>query len=261
VENWGQIFSGIAMAALLVQSGAQVATLRGSQDQSRTLRHLADWGWRAGMALGIAALLAGAIVRGTATATRASSGWLPLSNVGDQVALVALLGGLLYLGSEWQDFIDSTQQPKGLAGWILIAVVAGISAFSWSAENASAPALLVCTLVSAGLGLWSAGQGLNVLAKQKTDNRWPAAAVFVGLTTSVVAIGGVNWRVWGSPGGMDAGGPSLPSGFLSLAAVWLISATRQVWQSHPRLTSTLDLLAAALLVGITMSVQWVLPFS
>jgi hypothetical protein len=261
VENWGRILSGIAMAALLMQSSVQVATLRGSKERSRTLRPLADWSWRAGIVLGIAALLAGAILRGTAEATRASSGWLPLSSVGDRIALVALLGGLLYLISEWRDFIHSSQQPKGWAGWILIAIVAGISAVSWSAEDTSAPALLVCTLVSAGLGLWSAGQGLNVLAKIKMDNRWPATAVFVGLAMSIVVIGGVNWRVWGSPGGMGAGGTSLPSGFLDLVAVWLVSAARQVWHGSPRLTSTLDLLAAALLVGISVSVQWVLPFS
>jgi hypothetical protein len=261
VESWGQVFSGIATAALLVQSGARVAILRGSKEQPQTRRDWADWGWRAGAAFGIAALLAGAIMRGIAAATRTSSGWLPLSGVGDRVALVALLSGLLSLASEWQDFIHLTQRPKGWAGWIVIAVVADTGAFSWPVEHASAPLLLVCTLASAGLGLWSAGQGLNVLVKQRTDNWWPAAVVFGGLTTSVVVIGGVNWRVWGSPGGADIAGPSLPGGFLSLAAVWLISAARQVWHSSPRLASVLDLLAAAFLVGISLSVQWVLPFS
>jgi len=122
--------------------------------------------------------------------------------------------------------------------------------------------LLVCTLVSAGLGLWSSGQGLNVLVKEKTDNQWAAAAAFAGLTVNVVLVGVVNWRVWGVPSGAGVAETSFVSGFLSLSAVWLISAARQVWQhSSVRLTSSLELVTTALLVGIALSIQWVWPFS
>jgi hypothetical protein len=262
VEIWGQVFSGIAMAALLVASGAPLATLRGSREQSQTWKGLSDWSWRAGVAIGCAALLAGAIMRGIATATRTSSGWLPLSSVGDRATLMALLGCILYLGSEWQNFIHPLQRPTGWAGLIPTIVTVGISALAWPVEKASAPVLLVCTLVSAGLGLWSSGQGLNVLVKEKTDNQWAAAAAFAGLTVNVVLVGGVNWRVWGIPSGAGVAGTSFVSGFLSLSAVWLISAARQVWQhSSVRLTSSLDLLATALLVGIALSIQWVWPLS
>jgi hypothetical protein len=49
---------------------------------------------------------------------------------------------------------------------------------------------------------------------------------------------------------------------LNLAALWLISSARLVLgRKSVRLTSALDLLLAALLVGLALSVHWALPFS
>jgi hypothetical protein len=262
VEIWGRVFSGIAMVALLVASGALIATLRGSGEQSQTRTSLSDWSWRAGVLIGCVALLASTIARGITVSTRTLSGWLPLTSVGDRAALIALLGCLFYLGSERQNFVHPIQRPSGWAGLIPTAITVGISVLAWPVQNASAPFLLVCTLVSAGLGLWSSGQGLNVLVGERSDNHWAAAVAFAGLTVNVVLIGVVNWRVWGIPSGAGVAEASFVSGFLSLSAVWLISAARQVWKhTSVRLTSGLDVLATALLVGIALSIQWVWPFS
>jgi hypothetical protein len=82
------------------------------------------------------------------------------------------------------------------------------------------------------------------------------------LTVNVVLVGVVNWRVWGTPSGAGVAGTSFVNGFLSLSAVWLISAARQVWKhTSVRLTSGLDVLATALLVGIALNIQWAWPFS
>jgi hypothetical protein len=114
---------------------------------------------------------------------------------------------------------------------------------------------LFCTLVAAGLLLWSAGRGFDVLLGDGDSNLPAAAVAFAGLTVSVIIVGGANWQVWGSPAGTVAAS-------LGLWAVWLVSAARLVLREKSvRLVSVLDFVAAALLVVIALSVQWVLPFS
>lgn len=260
MEVWGQVCSGIATLALLVGSGSAYATLRLDQERAHKLKDLLGWGWRAGALVGVGALLLGLILRGMAAGTRSSSsGWLPFSSVADRAALVALVAGLFTVGPGLRSLVRPGQRPRGWAGMVPLAIVAGISALGWPVESSPAPLLLACTLIVAGFGLWAAGQGLDALTKDQEANRWATAVVFVGVTVNVVVVAGVNWRVWGTPGGTAV---ASPGGFLSLLAVWLISAAGLILgQNSVRLTRALDLLVAALLLGLALSVRWTLPFS
>jgi hypothetical protein len=115
----------------------------------------------------------------------------------------------------------------------------------------AAPFLLLCVLVAAGLVVWSAGQALDVLAGDREDNFKATVVACAGLTVSVVVVGGVNWRIWGTPVGTV-------TATLGLWAAWLVSAARLVFKSV-RLAGVLDWLAAVLLVEIALSVQWTWP--
>lgn len=239
-----QVCSGIATLALLMGSGAGFVAVRLGQERAR-------WGWRGGAMIGVAALLLGLILRGVTT----SAGWWPLSSVAGRAALVALIAGLLSVASELRNPVSQEPRPRGGAELMPLVVVAGVSAVGRAAENlTAAPVLVVCTLVAAGLGLWSAGQGLGVLVGHRKDNRPAAAMAFAGLTASVVVVGGVNWRLWGTPVGAVTAS-------LGLLASWLVSAARPVLHRKSiRLAGALDLLVALLLVGVGLSVQWALPF-
>lgn len=253
MEILGQVCSGLAMAAFLVGSGAGFAAARLGSERAR-------WAWRGGTLFGAAALLLSVALRG------ASSSWLPLSRVDDRAALVALLAGLLSVGLGVRN-PSSPPEARGRwgltgNGWaelIPAAVVAGVSAVNWpdqalASSATTASFMLVCTLLASALALWSAGQGLDVLLGAKSDSHRAAAVAFAGLTVSVVVVGWLNWRVWGTPGGTLAAP-------LGLLAVWLISAARLVLhQQSAWLSSTLDLLAATLLVVIALRVEWTLPF-
>ncbi len=263
MESWGQVFSGIATVALLVGSGAGFAYWRVAKEQTPEAGNLLSWVWRAGTLIGVVALLMGVMLRGAGVGTRPSStGWSLLSSVGDRAAVVALVAGLLTAGTRWRRLLRPGQQQTGWVGLLLVAIVAGISAFSWPDEDPSAPFLLLCTLVAAGLGLWAAGQELDALTEDQEAYRWAPTVAFAGLTATVVVVGGVNWRVWGTPGGLAGDGSGSYSGFLGLLAVWLIGVAGLVLQRRAvRFVSALGLLAAALLVGIALNVQWTLPFS
>jgi hypothetical protein len=276
VQTLGQTCFGIATVALLIGSGAGFAAVRLSRERARecgaeapTGKSLAlaltvcrplqgwragasdplSWAWCGGALVGIGALLLGLILRGVAAGPGSSSvGWWSLTSGADRAALVALLAALLSVGS-------GLRRSMGWAGLIPVAVIAGVGAVGRPAETwTTAPFLLVCTLVAAGLGLWSAGQGLDVLLGGREDNLRAATVAFAGLTVSVVVVGGANWRVWGTPGGVDAAS-------VSLLAAWLTSAARLIlgYQSV-RLISVLDLLVGILLVVIALNVQWTLPF-
>jgi hypothetical protein len=243
------------MAAWLMGSGAGFVDLRPGRERAR-------WGWlavshieRRGGLVGAGALLLGVILRGAAAGTDSSSpGWLPLSRVGDRAALVALMAGLLSLGLGWRPGLR-----QGRAVLIPGAILAGISAFGWPVREpgpAATAALLmsVCTLVAAGLAVWSAGQSLDVLVGDRQDNVRAAAAAFTALTLSVLVVGGTNWRVRGTPGGTSTAAAGL-------MAVWLVEVARFVLgRKSDRLASALDLTTAAVLVAIALRVQWALPF-
>jgi hypothetical protein len=122
--------------------------------------------------------------------------------------------------------------------------------------------MLIGTLVAAGIALWAAGQGLNALLANRKMDRLAAAVAFAGLTMNLVVVGWVNWRVWGTPIGMAVASQNAQSAPLKLTALWLVSAASLVLgRKSVRLTSALDLLLAALLVGLALSVHWALPFS
>jgi hypothetical protein len=185
-----------------------------------------------------------------------------ISTVGDRAAVVALAAGLSSTGSRWRYLFRPGQHPSGWAGVIPIAVVAGISVFRWSPQLPSAPALLLCTLVVAGLGLWAAGQKLDRIVDDPAVFQLAPLIAYGALWVTIGAIGAVNWRLWGTPGGLsvDLLGPN--AGFLGLAAVWLIGmASLALGQRAPRYATALGFLAAALLVGIGLNVQWALPFN
>jgi hypothetical protein len=243
VETLGQACLGIATVALLIGSGSGFAAVRMGREG-------VYWGWRGGALVGVGALLLGIILRGVVAGSGSSSvGWLPLASVANRAALVALMAGLLSVGFD-------LRRPMGWVELVPVAVVAGVSAASRPVETlvTSAPFLLVCTLVAAGLGLWSAGRGLGVLVSDRKDNLRAATVAFAGLTANVLVVVGVTWRVWGTPGGTGTAS-------VGLLAAWLASAARLVLHRQSvRLTGVLDLLVAALLVVIALSVQWALPF-
>ncbi len=259
METWAQVFSGIATVALLLGGAAGFGSLRAGQERTARLGNLAV----GSAAFGVSLLLIGVLLQGVVAAINpASHGWSPLASVGDRATLVSLLAGLLQVGPGMRHLFRPGQRPMMWAGLIPLAFVTGIGTFNWPTESAQAPLLLVSTLVAAGLGLWSAGQALDVLAKVKKEEQASLAAVSVGLTLNLMLVGGVNWRVWGTVSGASAPWPDLPNGFLHLSALWLISATGLVLRRRSaRLANLLVLLAATLLVGTALSVRWILPFS
>jgi hypothetical protein len=251
VESVGQALSAIAAAVLLLGSVAGFITARLEREQTEQTRpqrtaELAEWGWRGGLSIGVGALLLSVIFRG-------ASSWPPLASAGDRAAVVALVGGLLCAGVALWRRARSTGRPLGWAGMVPIAIVAGISAYAWPLEDGSAPWLLACTLVAAGVGLWGAGEALNGLTVDRRADRWPSLVAMAGLTATVVIVGGVNWRVWGTPGAH--------SEFLGLLAVWTMGAAGLVLRARAaRFVSALGVVAGAALVGIALSVQWTMPF-
>jgi hypothetical protein len=108
-------------------------------------------------------------------------------------------------------------------------------------------------LAAAGLALWSLGQAVDVSLKARADNAQAAAIVFVVLTLSVVMVAGVNWWIWGTPGGEI-------SAVLTLWAAWLVSATGLLWRRFARLSSVLDGLVALVTTVVALSTQWTWPF-
>jgi hypothetical protein len=259
METGAQVFSGIATVALLLGGAAGFGSLRAGRERSGRLGRLA----LGSAAVGVSLLLIGILLRGVAAATQtASHGWSPLASVGDRATLVSLIAGLLQVGPELRRFLHPGRQPPMGPGLIPLAVVTGVGTFDWPTESTPAPVLLVGTLLAAGLGLWSAGQALDVLAQTKKEEQTSLMAVSVGLTLNLLLVGGVNWRVWGTVSGASAPWPDLPNGFLHLSALWLISAAGLVLRNRSaRLARVLTLLAATLLVGTALSVRWILPFS
>jgi hypothetical protein len=273
VESWARVFSGIATIAVLVAGGAGLVVSHRDKEQTPENGNLLDWAWRVGVLVGVGALFLSVILRGLDIGSRSSSpGWSVLASVGDRAAVVALVAGILSVGSRWHSLLHRRQQPTGWVGLLLIAIVAAIGAFSWTVDSPStllhsgtlsqsAPFLLLCTLVAAGLALWAAGQELDAAATDEDAYRWALAVAFAGLTVTIVVVGDVNWRVWGTPGGLAVDTSSSQAGFAGLLAVWLISAAGLVLQRRAkRFVSVLGLLAAALMVGIALNVQWTLPF-
>jgi hypothetical protein len=192
----------------------------------------------------------GLVLRGWAA--RSSVGWLPLAGVANRATLVALVAGALSVGHGWRNTAPEGRRPAGWAALIPAAAVAGLGvAVRATMTGTAAPFLLLSVLVAAGLVLWSAGQALDVLLGDREDNFKAAVVAWAGLTVSVVVVGGVNWRVWGTPLGTV-------TATLGLWAAWLVSAARLVFKSA-RLAGMLDWLAAVLLVEIALSFQWTWP--
>jgi hypothetical protein len=147
---------------------------------------------------------------------------------------------------------------------VLVAIAAGISVISWPLEKPQAPILVACTLFAAGLGLWAAGEALNNRTKYLERTRLAGGLASAGLAGVILVVGAVNWRVWGTPAGVatEVVGGSPQGAFLALLAVWMISvADLLLLRRAKQLVYLLGVLAAALLCGIALSVQWTIPFS
>lgn len=253
MESWAQVCSGIAAVALLLSSGARFVLLRQGVEQRRSAERLLVWGWHAGAWVGVGSLLLSVIFRVTLGAT--------LDSVAGRAAAVALVAGLLSVTHRLREPGHSGQPTTGWAGLILIAAVAGISAGRWPSEASSAPLFLTCTLATAGLGLWAAGTRLDALTLGQNVNHWTAGIAFVALAMTLAVVAGINWRVWGTPGGAAVASPDSQDEFLNLFAAWLFGAASLVlgWR-WARLADALELLAAALLVRVALTAQWTLPF-
>jgi hypothetical protein len=265
METWGQILSATATIALLMGSGAGLAATRVPEERTHRFGRLFEWSWRAGALTGAAALLLSALSRSLIQGTDPSlSDWPLLASVGNRAVAVALVAALLGAGTRWRNLLRPGQRPTGWAALVLIAIAAGISVISWPLEEPSAPILIACTLLAAGLGLWAAGEALNGLSDDLEGNHWASGIASAGLAAVILVVGAVNWRVWGTPAGVaaDAFAGSPQGAFLGLLAVWMISAAELTLRRRAaRLIFALGVLAAALLLGIALSVQWTIPFS
>jgi hypothetical protein len=254
METWARACSGVATAVLLMGSAAGFATLYLNEERARRFARPLAWVRRCGLPVGVGALLLG-------VGLRVADG-SPLSNAGDRAAVVALVAGSLWLAPRLCYLLRAGQRAVEWAGLIPLIILTGISAGRWPDGDDSAPVLLIGTLIAAGIALWAAGQGLDALRANRKMDRLAAAVAFAGLTANLVVVGWVNWRVWGTPIGTAVASQNAQSAPLNLTALWLVSAAGLVLgRRSVRLTSALDLLLAALLVGLALSVHWALPFS
>jgi len=154
------------------------------------------------------------------------------------------------------------QWPVSWAGLIPVTILAGISAGHWPAGDTSASLMVTSTLVAAGIALWAVGQRLNAVMANRRADRYTAAVALAALTMNLMLVGWVNWRVWGTPLGTAVASQNAHSASLNLAALWLVGTAGLILgRKSLRLSSALDLLTAALLVGLALSVRWALPFS
>ena len=264
MDNWAQVFSGIATVAFLVGSTAGLFCLRSdyAQDQrSGAAGSTARFSliWRIGTLVGIGALVASTSVR---SATASTSGWLPLADVAGRATAIALVASLFGLSQDWRSLVRSGHRSPTWGVWFLVAVVTGIGILSWPENDTSASLLLGCTIMTAGVGLWSIGHNLDVLVAGQKARSWPFLVAFAGLTATIVGVGAVNWWVWGTPAGLAVGNPSTRDAFVAMLAVWLVGAAVLVLRRRAdRVSFGLGLAYAAMLVGIALSVQWKLPFN
>jgi hypothetical protein len=226
------------------------------------------WTWRGALLVAVVSLLLSAFMRSRAGFSNpAESDWRLLASVGDRATGVALASALLSVGSRWRNLVTRGQQLHGWSGLILIAIVAGIGGIHWSVEEPSAPLLIVFTLLTASMGLWAAGEALTRFVEgRNVANGWASGVAFAALMATILVVGAVNWRVWGTPAGIGADAIAIEGGpqgaFLGLLAVGLIStAGLGLRKTAARFVCALAMLATALLIGIALSVQWTMPFS
>jgi len=149
----------------------------------------------------------------------------------------------------------SSGAEMGWASLILVAVLARLKITVETAGMSVAPGLSLCVVIAAGLALWSAGQALDVLTRQRYDNRRAALWGLGGLSVALLVVAGANEWFWGTATGTG-------SAWLVLTAIWLAAAARLTWRRRTVwLTGALDVLIAALLVGAALNVHWAVPFS
>jgi hypothetical protein len=268
MDDWAQVFSGMSTAAFLVASMAGLFCVRmdrsqgdGSKQERGTVPSTAHFNfvWRIGTAAGIAALIGSIIVR---SVTASTSNGFALASVGDRATTIAAVTSLLALSQNWRSLVNSRHSSSAWGVWLIVAMVTGIGVLSWHANDSTAPVLLGCTVISAGVGLWSIGHHLDAQTADENGSLWPFLTAFSGLTATIVVIGAVNWWAWGTPAGMAVGEPSIREAFVVTLAVWLVGATVLVlYRRASRFSFGLSLVYAAALTGIALSVQWKLPFS
>jgi hypothetical protein len=268
MDNWAQVFSGISTMAFLAASIAGLFCSRidraqggSSKLEQGTLPSIAriNLAWRIGVAAGIAALFGSTVVRG---ATAPTSSGLAAASAGDRATIIAVVACLLGLGQNWRSLVSSGRLTSAWGMWLIVAVVTGIGVLSWPANENTAPVLVGGVLISAGMGLWSAGYQLDVLTQGESGGLWPFLIAFSGLTATIAIIGAANWWAWGTPAGVSVGEPNSRDAFVATLAVWLVGATVLVlYRQASRFSFVLSLVYSVALTGIALSVQWKLPFS
>ncbi len=238
LETAAQLCVALATGVLFIASAVGFATARRNSGRD----------WRRWALLGVGALSLGVVLRGG------------VSSLADRATLAAWVAGLLSVEDVRRNKnqavgLGPDVQPAGWAGLIPIAVVAGVGVVARPrVVGAAAPLVLLGVLAAAGLALWSLGQALDVLLEARADNSRAAAIAFAGLTVSIVVVVGVNWRVWGTPGG------TMISAVLTLWAAWLMSATRLLWRRFAWFSGALDGLVAIVVTVVALSVRWTWPF-
>lgn len=222
----------VALATIFLLAASAVGFVNARQGDAN------GRGWRGWALLGLGALSLGVVLHGG------------VSSLAGRATLAAWVAGLLNAVDAWRN----KDQAVGWAGLIPVAVVAGVGVVARPYDpGTAAPVVLLCVLAVAGLALWSSGQALGVSLKARTDNTRAAAVVFAGLTLSIVMVAGINWWIWGTPGGTI-------SAVLALWAAWLMSATGLLWRRFVRFSSVLDGLVALVATVVALGTQWAWPF-
>ena len=218
------------------------------QDQAHKFKGLLRGGWRAGLFVGIGALLLRVILRSVAAGVQASSDWSPFSSAADRAALIALVAGFLTASADLRNPVRPKPGSDQWAGLLPLAIVAAISVRNWPAKSSPAPLLMGCTLIVAGIGLWATGQGLNALTKNCEANRWVPVlpprrdnCEPPGRGRCQLAGLGDAWRYSRRVAGQFLG---------PLCSLADQHSGPYLGQSSVRLARALHFLAAALLVGI-----------
>lgn len=268
MDNLAQVFSGISTMAFLATSmtglfrsridRAQGASSKSEQGTLPSITRI-NLVWRIGVAVGICTLFGSIVMRG---ATALTSSGLAAASVGDRATIIAVVTCLLGLGQNWRSLVSSGHCTSAWGIWLIVAVLTGIGILSWPENENTAPVLLGGTLISAGMGLWSAGHQLDILTEGDSGGLRPFLIAFSGLTATIAVIGAANWWAWGTPAAVSVGEPSSRDAFVATLAVWLVGAAVLVlYRQASRFSFVLSLVYAVALTGIALSVQWKLPFS
>jgi len=257
----GQVCAAIATLALLAGGSAGLASRRLTDLQIK-------WLWFGGASLGIGASLLGVLWMGIVAESEASFAIRGvLGGAPGRAMLLACIVAVSSLVPILQTCVRERRWKIGGAELFPAAVMAGLSVLLQPSLDEGerwgsvAGLLLSGILVTTGLMLFSAGRILDEWIWQGAQRGRAFVVAFVGLTVTVLALLGTNWRVWGTPFGSVQPPRGTMSVGLALLAAWLVGTTYLVLRHRlARGGGILVLLNAVLLVLITLSAHWHLPF-